>query len=62
MADFFTPNLAPKDVLREILRETPRLTDAKIADQLAREHNITIARRTVAKYRKQLGILPSTLR
>jgi RNA polymerase sigma-54 factor len=62
MADFFTPNLAPKDVLREILHEAPRLTDAEIADQLAREHDIHIARRTVAKYRKQLGILPSTLR
>ncbi len=62
MADFFTPNLAPKDVLREILRTAPRLTDAEIAEQLAREHGIRIARRTVAKYRKQLGILPSTLR
>ncbi len=62
MADFFTPNLAPKDVLREILRASPRLTDAEMADLLAREHDIHIARRTVAKYRKQLGILPSTLR
>jgi len=62
MADFFTPNLAPKDVLREILRADPRLTDAEIAEQLAERHDIHIARRTVAKYRKQLGILPSTLR
>jgi len=29
---------------------------------LARDHEITIARRTVAKYRNQLGILASSQR
>jgi RNA polymerase sigma-54 factor len=44
---FFTASLSAKDVLREIIeRENRPLTE----------------RRTVAKYRQQLGILPSTLR
>jgi RNA polymerase sigma-54 factor len=42
------------------LEEHP-LTDIEIADRLA-EQGYHVARRTVAKYRKQLGILPSTLR
>ena len=37
------------------------LSDSAIADIFARE-NIQLARRTVAKYREQLGILPSKLR
>ncbi len=46
-----------------ISREDPRkpLSDQYIADALARE-NIDIARRTVAKYRELLGILPSSKR
>ncbi len=36
-------------------------TDAQIAERL-REQGIEIARRTVAKYRMQLDILPSSLR
>ena len=39
----------------------PPLTDQEIASKLA-ERRIHIARRTVAKYREQLGILPSSLR
>ena len=37
------------------------LNDQKIADALAAE-GVKIARRTVAKYREELGILPSSLR
>jgi RNA polymerase sigma-54 factor len=44
-------------------REDPRhpLSDQKLADMLAREGH-EIARRTVAKYREQLKILPTKLR
>jgi len=41
-------------------KERP-LSDIEIGDILARE-NFRIARRTVAKYRKQLAIPPSHLR
>jgi RNA polymerase sigma-54 factor len=59
---FFTPSLSIKDVIKEFVeRENRPLTDAEIADRL-REQGITIARRTVAKYRMQLNILPSSLR
>ncbi len=37
------------------------LSDQEIANQL-RDHNVDIARRTVAKYREALGILPSSRR
>ncbi|MFT4571776.1 MAG: RNA polymerase sigma-54 factor, partial [Candidatus Binatia bacterium] len=36
-------------------------SDQYIAEQLAKE-NVDIARRTVAKYRENLGILPSSKR
>jgi RNA polymerase sigma-54 factor len=59
---FFTPSLSVKDVIKEVIEhEDPPLTDAEIADRL-RERGINIARRTVAKYRMQLNILPSSLR
>jgi RNA polymerase sigma-54 factor len=59
---FFTPSLSIKDVIKEFVeRENRPLTDAEIADRL-REAGINIARRTVAKYRMQLNILPSSLR
>lgn len=59
---FFTASLSAKDVLREIIeREGRPLTDSELVDLLQRE-GVIIARRTVAKYRQQLGILPSTLR
>jgi RNA polymerase sigma-54 factor len=59
---FFTPSLSIKDVIKEFVeRENRPLTDAEIADRL-REKGINIARRTVAKYRMQLNILPSSLR
>ena len=44
-----------------IIREGRPLTDREIVSRL-RDEGIRVARRTVAKYRSQLGILPSTLR
>ena len=41
--------------------EKAPLSDQKIADIL-RDDGLNIARRTVAKYREQLGILPARLR
>ena len=59
---FFTPSLSIKDVIKEMIEKEGRpLTDAQIAERL-RERGIEIARRTVAKYRMQLDILPSSLR
>jgi RNA polymerase sigma-54 factor len=59
---FFTPSLSIKDVMREVIeRENQPLTDTDIRDRL-RERGISIARRTVAKYRIALKILPSALR
>jgi DNA-directed RNA polymerase specialized sigma54-like protein len=37
------------------------MTDGEIAKELARR-DIHVARRTVAKYRAQIGVLPSILR
>lgn len=59
---FFTPSLSVKDIIKEMIEKEGRpLTDAQIAERL-RERGIEIARRTVAKYRMQLDILPSSLR
>ncbi len=64
-SDFFTPSLSTKDVIKELIeREAKKgqpLTDRRICDLLL-EQGIRIARRTVAKYRAELGILPSTMR
>jgi RNA polymerase sigma-54 factor len=61
-SDFFTASLSVKDVIKEIIvREGRPLTDREIVSRL-RDEGIRVARRTVAKYRSQLGILPSTLR
>lgn len=61
-SDFFTASLSVKDVMKEIIiREGRPLTDREIVTRL-RDEGIRVARRTVAKYRSQLGILPSTLR
>jgi RNA polymerase sigma-54 factor len=62
LSHFFTPSLSAKDVIRDMIEHEARpLTDEQIAEALA-EKGIVIARRTVAKYREQLGILPSILR
>lgn len=59
---FFVANLSIKDVIKELVEhETTPLTDQDLAD-LLQERGIKVARRTVAKYREQLNILPSTLR
>ncbi len=61
-SDFFTASLSVMDVIKELIAsETSHLTDQDIANELSRR-GIVIARRTVAKYREQLGILPSSLR
>lgn len=64
-SDFFTPSLSIKDVIREmIVKERAKgqpLTDREICSRLLTQ-GIRIARRTVAKYRAELGILPSTMR
>ncbi len=38
------------------------LSDQKITEILHRDHNLSIARRTVAKYREKMGILPTSKR
>jgi RNA polymerase sigma-54 factor len=61
-AHFFTPSLSVKDFMKEVIeKEGKPLTDSEIVDRLATS-GIHIARRTVAKYRMQLAILPSSLR
>lgn len=59
---FFTASLSVKDVLMELVTNEQRpLTDQELVEML-RERGFDVARRTVAKYRNQLKILPSTLR
>lgn len=61
-SNFFTASLSVKDVIKEIIaQENAPLTDQQIAERL-NKRGIKVARRTVAKYREQLGILPSFLR
>lgn len=67
-ANFFQKNLNVKDMIKEMIENSDqggtgtRLTDQEIVQILDEKHNVSIARRTVAKYRGQLRILPSTLR
>lgn len=72
---FFTPgykasngesvsNKTIKDMISHIIEEENQakpFSDQNIVDQL-QERDIKIARRTVAKYREELGILPTNLR
>jgi RNA polymerase sigma-54 factor len=59
---FFTASLSVKDVIAELIsNEQAPLTDQEIVETL-RQRGFDVARRTVAKYRGQLRILPSTLR
>jgi RNA polymerase sigma-54 factor len=61
-AHFFTPSLSVKDIMKEVIeKEGKPLTDSEIVERL-KDQGIHIARRTVAKYRMQLAILPSSLR
>ncbi len=61
-SDFFTASLNVKDIIKDMIsgEEIP-LTDQEIASRL-HEYGYDVARRTVAKYRDQLDILPSSLR
>jgi len=61
-SNFFTASLSVRDVIKEMIEnEKTPLTDQEIAAELSKL-GIFVARRTVAKYREQLGILPSSLR
>lgn len=61
-SDFFSASLSAKDVIKEIITgEAKPITDKEIVRRL-RDQGIRVARRTVTKYRNQLGILPSTFR
>jgi RNA polymerase sigma-54 factor len=62
--DIFDGSLAIKDAIREIIAgEQPErpLSDEEIAAEL-HDYGMFVARRTVAKYREAIHILPSTLR
>lgn len=65
MSDLFAASLSIKHVIQQIINEEASagraLSDAQISDRLL-DHGIRIARRTVAKYRSQMHILPSTIR
>lgn len=62
-SNFFTASLSVKDIIKDMIAAENRpLTDQEIAQLLKTEYGYTVARRTVAKYRDQLDILPSSLR
>ncbi len=65
MSDLFAASLSIKHVIQQIIDEEAAagstLSDAQISERLL-DHGIRIARRTVAKYRGQMHILPSTIR
>ena len=65
MSDLFAASLSIKHVIQQIITEEAAsgatLSDAQISERLL-DHGIRIARRTVAKYRSQMHILPSTIR
>ncbi len=62
LADFFDGSLKAKALIKELVsQESHPLTDTELEALLAKA-GIRIARRTVAKYRLALGILPSELR
>lgn len=62
-SDFFTASLSVKDIIKDMIdHEESPLTDQEIANRLKDEYGYDVARRTVAKYRDQLDILPSSLR
>jgi RNA polymerase sigma-54 factor len=62
--DFFDSSLPVKKLLRELIAgESARhpFSDEQLAQLLARRGTV-VARRTIAKYREEIGILPSRLR
>lgn len=62
LAKFFDRSLSVRDRVRLLVEaETRPLTDEQISERLAQQ-GLQVARRTVAKYRKMLGILPANIR
>jgi RNA polymerase sigma-54 factor len=62
LADFFDGSLKAKSLIKEaVSQETHPLTDGELVELLA-QAGISVARRTVQKYRQALRILPSELR
>jgi RNA polymerase sigma-54 factor len=62
IARFFDRSLHIRTLIKDIIeKEVTPLSDSKISKILS-EHDITVARRTVAKYRNMEGILPAHLR
>ena len=62
---FFTASLGTKDVIKNIIDSEDRAhphSDQEIVEKLRNDHGIILARRTVAKYREELQILPARLR
>ena len=58
-------NTSVKDMIAEIFEKedaSKPLSDQEVVRMLKEKEGITIARRTVAKYRTELNILPSNLR
>lgn len=61
-AKFFRASLSVEDLIAELVAsESEPLTDAQLAKLLG-DAGFFVARRTVAKYRNRMGILPSSLR
>ena len=59
---FFDRSLSIRTIIKEMIEhETTPLSDTEIKERLEKD-GITIARRTVAKYRSMEGILPTHLR
>ncbi len=64
LSTFFDRSLAARDAVQSIIRQEQRsapLSDTQIAE-LLKPQGYHVARRTVAKYRQMLGILPANLR
>jgi len=62
LAAFFDASLPAKDLIKRLIsQEEKPLSDGQIAKELTRR-GLPLARRTVAKYREALGILPANLR
>ena len=64
-AMFFTASLGTKDVIKNIIEAEDRThpySDQEIVEKLRNDNGIILARRTVAKYREELQILPARLR
>ncbi|MCL4535682.1 MAG: RNA polymerase factor sigma-54 [Bacteroidetes bacterium] len=62
LSQFFTASLGVRELITQIVAgEEQPLSDQDIVERLA-AHGVKVARRTVAKYRSQLNILPSSLR